>query len=410
MKNQTQISAQRLGVMFVGALGAVATTVMAGVQAIVQGVVQEAYLKTEEDKILSQLPLCPLSNIVFGGWDLSALSVVEALTKHGVVPEKVIQALTPSLQNIKVAPGVLCGKDTTIQQLGENTTSLTNYYDNALSLVSQIKQFKKLHNLDSVVVVNLSSTETTPPLGEVHQSLEAFEKGLKENYPSISFGMTYAYAALYAQAAYVNFTPSVTAEIPALLELAEKNGVPIAGKDGKTGQTLYKTVVAPMFRERALRLTGWYSTNMLGNNDGLVLNDPDHGRTKIESKKGVLNSILGYNGFDHQIFIHYYKPRGDAKEAWDNIDFEGWLGEKMSMKINWLGKDSILAAPLVVDLARLIAYYASLGHGGIVPELACFFKSPYGCTTHHFFEQVELLQEKTADLLLQHMRRCHVAS
>ena len=205
--------------------------------------------------------------------------------------------------------------------------------------------------------------------------------------------MLYAYAAIKNGCHYINFTPSLTAEVPALIDMAVQAKVGLAGRDGKTGQTLYKTVLAPLFRERALKLKGWYSINILGNRDGLVLKEEKHKAAKIKSKTAVLESIVGYNDFDHQVHIHYYPPRGDAKEAWDNIDFSGWFDVPMQMKINWLGEDSILAAPLVCDLIRWVDFFTTHKEYGVFSQLASYFKDPLGCHEHDFFKQVQLLRE-----------------
>jgi len=239
--------------------------------------------------------------------------------------------------------------------------------------------------------VNIASTEPFAGLMPTHQSIGQFEEGLAKDDPAISAGMLYAYAALAAKVPYVNFTPSTTVDIPALMEFADVQGVVIAGKDGKTGQTLYKTVLAPMFQLRNLRVSGWYSTNLLGNDDGYVLSDPAHLQQKVASKLEALAPILGYDDVDHQVDIHYYAPRGDAKEAWDVIDFVGWLGAKMSMRVNWLGQDSILAAPLVVDLARLVWFAQQRGERGPATQLSAFFKTPLNTREHNFFEQTRNL-------------------
>jgi myo-inositol-1-phosphate synthase len=259
-------------------------------------------------------------------------------------------------------------------------------------------------NVERVVLLDLSSTARPLINASVQHHLDDFNRLLDAPISeslalnAVNVGNLYAYAAISELCPCVNFTPSTTFDIPALITLAEQLKVPLCGKDGKTGQTLYKTALAPLFKQRALKVKGWYSTNILGNRDGEVLDQPEHRQTKIESKQNVLAELLGEDDFDHQVHIHYYKPRGDAKEAWDNIDFEGWFGVPMQMKINWLGSDSILAAPLAADLVRWMIYFHQRGDGGVISELASYFKSPLSFDHHHFFEQVTALQ----NLIISH--------
>jgi myo-inositol-1-phosphate synthase len=248
-------------------------------------------------------------------------------------------------------------------------------------------------------MVNLASTEKFCELADVHRTIEGFESGLDNNDARISPAMKFLYVACKLGMSHCNFTPS-RSMVPALLQLAEQCGVPIAGEDGKTGQTLLKTVLAPAFAIRELKVEGWFSTNILGNNDGLVLNDPASNKTKVLSKQSVLDDILGYEVEDHQVHIHYYRPRGDAKEAWDNIDLIGFLGERMQLKLDFLCKDSILAAPLVLDLVRLLDLAHRRGDRGIQKQLSLFFKSPYHVASerpvHDLFKQHQLLQSWAA--------------
>jgi myo-inositol-1-phosphate synthase len=241
---------------------------------------------------------------------------------------------------------------------------------------ADLRRFRESEGLDRVVVVNLASTEAWPDLtSAVLADLDTFEKGLDADESVITPGMIYCYAAITEGCPYVNFTPSFT-DVPALLELADREGVPVAGKDGKTGQTFIKTVLAPAFRSRALQVQGWYSTNILGNRDGMILDDPSSLASKLDTKGSVLDSILGYDVEDHIVRIDYYRPRGDAKEAWDNIDLVGFLGQRMQLKVDFLCRDSILAAPLVLELVRLIAEAHRRGEGGPQEQLGFFFKAP----------------------------------
>jgi myo-inositol-1-phosphate synthase len=279
---------------------------------------------------------------------------------------------------------------------GKHLTRVNSAREEIEVITQNIKAFKEANRLERLVMVNLTSTEKFTEVADVHRTIEAFEKGLDKNDERISPAMKYLYASIKLGIPHCNFTPSLS-KIPALEKLSEQLGVPLAGEDGKTGQTLLKTVLAPALAIRQLYVEGWYSTNILGNNDGKVLDDPESNKTKINSKQGVLDDILGYKVKNHQVHIHYYPPRGDAKEAWDNIDLAGFLGEHMQLKVNFLCKDSILAAPLVIDLARLLDLSKRIGDAGIQRQFSLFFKSPYHtegeAAEHDLFRQNDLLQE-----------------
>jgi myo-inositol-1-phosphate synthase len=259
---------------------------------------------------------------------------------------------------------------------GDNAAHARNFREEIEGTVRNIEDFKRRNHLSGVIMVNLASTESYVERSSVHASLEAFEAGLNRNDPAITPAMRYFYVANKLGIPSCNFTPSL-ANIPALAEQAEHTKTPYAGMDGKTGQTLVKTALAPMLRVRRLQIEGWYSTNVLGNNDGLVLNSPGANKTKVTSKASVLDPIVGYHVENHQVHIHYYKPRGDAKEAWDSIDIVGFAGVPMQLKINFLCQDSVLAAPLVIDLVRLLDVARQAGESGIQRQLSMFFKSPY---------------------------------
>jgi myo-inositol-1-phosphate synthase len=285
------------------------------------------------------------------------------------------------------------GRDYTPAIDGKHTAGKTHRQQ--IDAVKQdLTRFRDENQLDQVILVNLASTETWLEVGAVHESLKAFEKGLDDDAPEITPLMRYIYAANDLGMPHANFTPSL-ANVPALKEQAMERGVPFAGMDGKTGQTLVKTALGPMFRVRRLHVEGWYSINFLGNNDGLVLNEPGSNKTKVMSKSSVLDSVVGHKVENHQVHIHYYKPRGDAKEAWDNIDMRGFAGIPMQMKVNFLCQDSVLAAPLVVDLVRLLAVAQQAGERGIQTQLSVFFKSPYHEPNqepiHDLFEQERML-------------------
>lgn len=382
---------RRLGVLFIGALGSVATTVMAGNLAIRKDLVPIRGLITETE-ITKDLSLVSLNDILFGGWDIRSDDVFTAAINNRTVAKETLRVLQNELEEIKVFQGIQANMDSVTKQVYNilETAERETVASAVVKLMRDIDQFKAENEVDSIVVINVSSTESPVSPTVWEWDLPTFKEKIQENDPHITPSMIYAFAALEKGCGFINFTPSICAELPALVELARKRAVPVAGKDGKTGQTLYKTVIGPMFKVRQLKINGWYSTNILGNSDGEILRSEKHGKSKLETKSSGLQQILGYNDFDQLVRIDYYPPRGDQKEAWDNIDFEGWMGEKMSMKINWIGSDSVLAAPLILDLARLIEYALIRGEKGVLHHLGMFFKSPYGKPSevnHDFFVQ-----------------------
>lgn len=389
---------QKLGICLIGAGGAVSTTVMAGVALMRRGLVPTRGMWTET-KAAHGLELAPLDQLVFGGWDLREDNAYEAAVSHQVVSQQLLNYVKDELSAFKPWQAT-ASKKFLHSMAGQNILQLGSVRAEIAKIKSDVEEFKAKHNLKDVVMVNLTSTEKYCEVSDVHLSLEAFEKGLDSNDERISPAMKYLYAALDSGTPYVNFTPSLS-NVPALLEMSIQKKVPIAGEDGKTGQTLLKTALAPVFALRDLHVEGWYSANILGNNDGLVLNDPESNKTKVESKKSVLDGILGYPVENHQVHIHYYKPRGDAKESWDNIDVSGFLGERMQVKVNFLCKDSILAAPLILDLARLIDLAKRRGQFGIQEQLSLFFKAPY----HEMGQEPEHNLFKQADMLTQWQKK-----
>lgn len=386
----------RLGICIVGLNGAVATTVVAG-QLLMKKKLTPHTGMISETQDFERLGLAPVDEIVFGGWDLLPGSTYEWAQHHHVLKPHVLDQVKAELQAVKAWPGVVSEQFLTAMSKKDikNVVSAPTFRKELEILQGHIEGFKKDHKLDRVVIVNLTSTEKYCEVADVHRTIEAFEKGLDANDTRISPAMKMLYLACKMGLPHANFTPSLS-KIPALEKLSEQCGIPICGEDGKTGQTLLKTVLAPMFVVRQLKVNGWFSTNILGNNDGLVLNDPAANKTKVTSKMSVLDSVLGYKVPYHQVHIHYYEPRGDDKEAWDNIDIEGFAGEKMQLKMNFLCKDSILAAPLVIDMARLLDYAKSKGEKGIQRQMSVFFKSPYhteGETpVHDLFRQYNLLE------------------
>ena len=397
-----------IGVLIVGSKGAVSTTfISAGLCAQSSLLSSSFLLPSDQEEAFKTLKLPPLSSFRFGGWDICDQSYQEAMIEHKVIPSSHFDAIFPLLDQVQSYQGITLGHMPIHQKLASdnrNAHTQTTLRPLVNALENDIIHFKTLHQLKQVVVVDLSSTAKAVPTHPAHQSLADFEtlldtslESLSDHIP-VSEGMLYSYAALKQGCPCINFTPSLTFDIPALIDLALQNQVPLCGKDGKTGQTLYKTALAPMFKQRGLKVKGWYSTNILGNRDGEVLDHQAHRQTKIESKRAVLNEILGYDDLDHQVHIHYYKPRGDAKEAWDNIDLEGWFGVPMQMKINWLGWDSILAAPLTADLVRWMVYFQNQSQSGIIECLSSYFKSPLGQVGHAFFDQIHDLEQTVLQL------------
>jgi myo-inositol-1-phosphate synthase len=384
----------KLGVLLVG-LGAVSTTFVAGVEAIRRGIASPIGSLTQMGtirlgkrtdnrvpKIKELVPLANLDDIVFGAWDIFPDDAFTAAMKAGVLEKDLLNQVSEPLSSLRPMPAVF--EQNFVKRLkGDNVKQGRNKMDLAEQLIEDIARFKAENNCDRVVMVWAASTEIFLEETEVHSSLTAFEKGLYDNDPSISPSMIYAYAALRSGVPFANGAPNLCVDIPAMTELADRNRVPICGKDFKTGQTLMKTIIAPGLKARMLGLEGWYSTNILGNRDGEVLDDPENFKTKEESKLSVLEHILQpdlypelYGNFSHVVRINYYPPRGDNKEGWDNIDIFGWLGYKMQIKIDFLCRDSILAAPLVLDLALFLDLAARAGMKGIQEWLSFYFKSP----------------------------------
>ncbi len=365
--------ASRLGVAVIGLGGAVATTALAGIEMIRAG-----------SNSLDGLPLAdrthagltPYADLVFGGWDLSGDDLGTAALGHGIVSEAELANGASGLKSVAPWPAV-GSRDFCANIDGGNKIAVDGHRGAVDRIRDDLIRFKAEKALDDVVVINLASVERKADLdADALQSLDAFERGLDADDPAISPAMLYAYAAIGADTPYGNFTPSVAGDLPALAELAAQRETPICGKDGKTGQTFLKTVLAPAFKARALHVDGWFSTNILGNRDGLALDDPKSLASKVGTKKSALDGMLGYPVEDHIVHIHYYRPRGDDKEAWDNIDLSGFMGRKMQVKVNFLCKDSILAAPVVIEIARSLGLARKRGQGGVQEQFGLFFKAP----------------------------------
>ncbi|MBN1543736.1 inositol-3-phosphate synthase [candidate division KSB1 bacterium] len=384
----------KLGILLPG-LGAVGTTLIAGVELIRQGfskpfgsVSQMGTIrlgKRTEDrvpKIKDFVPLADLKDVVFGGWDLFPENAYESALHAGVLSKEDLDKVRPQLEAVKPMKAVF--DNFYVKRLhGTHIKTGSTKMDLAEQLMADMQEFKKTHNLDRLVIVWCASTEIYLEHDPVYDSLASFEKGLRENHVAISNSMIYAYAALKLGIPYVNGAPHTTHDMPALLELAKQNQVPVAGKDFKTGQTLMKTIIAPGLKARMLGVEGWFSTNILGNRDGEVLDDPGSFKSKEVTKLSALEYIFQpkkypelYGNLYHKVRINYYPPRGDNKEGWDNIDIFGWLGYPMQIKVNFLCRDSILAAPVALDLALFIDLAHRAGMAGIQEWLSFFLKSP----------------------------------
>jgi myo-inositol-1-phosphate synthase len=380
--------------MLVG-LGAVSTTFIAGVMAIRKGIARPIGSMTQMGTVRlgkrtesrtplvkDFVPLASLDDLVFGGWDIFEDDCYDAALTAGVLEPSLLAQIKPEMEAIKPWPAVFDRQY--VKRLdGPNVKKGANKMELAEQVRSDIRRFKQDNHLDRLVMIWCGSTEIFMVETEAHQSIEAFEKALLTNDVSIPSSMVYAYAALKEGIPFANGAPNLTVDVPALMELAQRNECPVAGKDFKTGQTLIKTVIAPGMKARLIGIKGWYSTNILGNRDGEVLDDPESFKTKEESKKSVLDFILQpdlypelYKDLCHVVRINYYPPRGDNKEGWDNIDLVGWLGYPMQLKINFLCRDSILAAPIVLDLVLFLDMAARSGMSGIQEWLSFYFKSP----------------------------------
>ena len=376
-------------------MGAVSTTFMAGVELVRRGqsvpvgsLTQLGTIRlgkrteARTPKIKDFVPLAKLDDLVFGGWDVFKDDAYQAASNAGVLDAKDLSKVQKFLKTIK--PMKAAFDQHYVKNLtGPNVKKAKNKFDLAEQLREDIRDFKKKNKCDRLVMVWCASTETFLKPQDVHKDLKSFEKGMRANDPSIAPSMLYAYAAISEGVPFANGAPNLTVDIPALEDYAKTKGVPIGGKDFKTGQTLMKTILAPGFKARMLGMNGWFSTNILGNRDGEVLDDPGSFKTKEESKLGALEYILQpklypelYGTIHHKVRINYYPPRGDNKEGWDNIDIFGWLGYPMQIKVDFLCRDSILAAPIVLDLALFFDLAKRAGMHGIQEWLSFYFKSP----------------------------------
>jgi myo-inositol-1-phosphate synthase len=402
----------KLGVLLPG-LGAVATTFIAGVESIRRGLAEPVGSvsqmqtirlgkRTEEraPRIRDFVPLASLDQLVFGAWDPIPDDALESARVARVLEDRDIEPVADFLSTIRPMPAVFDAAY--VKRLhGPNVKTGATKRELGEQLREDIRRFKAENGCQRLVMIWCGSTEVFLEKGAAHQSLDAFERAMEENDPAIAPSMIYAWAALKEGVPYANGAPNLSVDFPALHQLAAANGVPIAGKDFKTGQTLIKTIIAPGLKARMIGVRGWFSTNILGNRDGEVLDDPESFKTKEESKLGVLEHILQpsmypelYGDIYHKVRINYYPPRGDNKEGWDNLDIFGWLGYPMQIKIDFLCRDSILAAPIVLDLALFLDLAGRAGMSGIQEWLSFFFKSP--------LHAPELYPEH--DLFIQHIK------
>jgi myo-inositol-1-phosphate synthase len=403
----------KLGILTPG-LGAVATTFIAGVESVRRGLskpigslTQMATIRlgkrTENRSPLIKefVPLAELDDIVFGAWDPIPDDAYTAAKKAGVLEDRDLEPLKDFLKKIKPMPAAFENHYVT-RINGKNVKKGKTKRDIAEQLREDMRRFKKENGCDRLVIVWCASTEIYIKPGKTHATIEAFEKAMEANDETIAPSMLYAWAAIMEGVPFANGAPNLSADVPALVQLANEKGVPISGKDFKTGQTWMKTVIAPGLKARMLGLAGWYSTNILGNRDGEVLDDPASFKTKEESKLSVLHTILQpekypdlYKDFSHVVRINYYPPRGDNKEGWDNIDIVGWMGYPMQIKVNFLCRDSILAAPIALDLALFSDFAHRAGMKGIQEWLSFYYKSPMtapGLPPEHdlFIQQTKL--------------------
>jgi myo-inositol-1-phosphate synthase len=423
MKKGAEISpvSGKLGILIPG-MGAVATTFVAGVLAVRKGLGKPIGSLTQMGTIRlgkrtekripaikEFVPLANLDNLAFGGWDIFEDDMYSAAVKAGVLEREMLDNIRTDLKNLIPLPAVF-DQDYVKRLNGHHVKTAKTKMDLVDQVRKDIQRFKEQHDAQRLVMIWCGSTETYIQPGPVHSSLEKFEAGLKENDPAIAPSMIYAYAALSEGVPFSNGAPNLTVDIPAMIQLAKQKNVPISGKDFKTGQTLMKTVLAPAFKARMLGVSGWFSTNILGNRDGEVLDEPMSFKSKEVSKLGVLEYILQpelypdlYKDIYHKVRINYYPPRGDNKEGWDNIDIFGWLGYPMQIKVDFLCRDSILAAPLVLDLALFMDLAARAGMSGIQEWLSFYFKSPMVAEAlypeHDLFIQLKKLKNTLRHLM-----------
>jgi myo-inositol-1-phosphate synthase len=390
---------RRVGLWLIGACGGVGSTAALGLAALGRGLIDGTSLVTALP-LFARLDLDAPARFVVGGHEIRRAgfrqTVRELQQRSNVFDPGLTEACLPDLERweANVRPGTLLNTGPTITRLADRPEA--QKAETARAALEQIQDdlraFRESHRLDQVVVVNVSSTEPPAELGEVHASLERLAGTLDRRQPAVPASTLYAWAALDLGLPYINFTPSLGASLPALQELARERGAAVGGQDGKTGETLLKSVLAPLFARRNWQILSWVGHNIFGNRDGVVLNDPANKASKLRTKDQVLAQIVGYKPQTH-VSIEYIESLDDWKTAWNHIHFRGFLGVKMTMQFTWQGCDSVLAGPLVLDLARLALLAQRRGEAGVLRHLACFFKSPLGVEEHDFFKQFRMLEE-----------------
>lgn len=388
----------RTGVWLIGALGSIAVTVMVGAMAVARDLAGSRGMVTAGEPF-ARLGLVPVADLVFGGWDIRREKVSEAaartIKESGCLETSLITDMADEIAAIdaRIRPGLTHNCGPAIVSLAETGPGKTATLAEEIErLRSHLRDFKKEHDLSRAIVINLASTE--PPLAprETHMKLDSFEKQIGDNNRrTLRASSLYSYAALQEGCPVINFTPSGGTLLPALVELARRRGLPVMGSDGKTGETLVKSALAPMFASRNLEVLSWEGFNILGNLDGKVLNNPENRETKIKSKDRVLGAVLGYQPHS-RVHINFVPSLGDQKTAWDFIHFQGFLGAKMSLQFTWQAHDSLLAAPLVLDLVRLTRLALDRGESGPMVHLASFFKTPLDVEIYDHHRQVEMLR------------------
>lgn len=393
------MSKRRVGIWFIGAWGGVSSTVTLGLSALRRGLTDATSLITARP-LFKDLDLDGPEQFVVGGHDIRRSNFVQGVRelhqRANVFDHVTVEACQPDLEewSRNVRPGSVLGSGSTIGKLADwpEVQRAETSRQVVERIQADLREFKEKQKLDQLLVVNLSSTEPPFTPDERHQTIASFRKNLESKDPLVPASSLYAWATIDLALPYVNFTPSLGASFPAALDLAREKRVPLAGKDGKTGETLLKTVLAPMFVQRNFRVLSWVGHNIFGNRDGLVLDDPVNKESKLRTKDQVTTQILGYKPQTH-VSIEYIESLDDWKTAWDHIHFQGFLGTKMILQFLWQGCDSLLAAPLVIDLARLTLLAQRRGEHGIQKHLACFFKNPMGVEENDFFKQAAMLED-----------------
>lgn len=377
--------------MFVGMNGTTANTTITG--AIVGSDAAKKLGSMLYHKELREVVFPADRDLAFGGWDISANNACETAMGYGIIPKELIVPHREELERIRPQKGIAGEYDVAEARESSYSLQISNFRQSVERIKKDITKFRKQNDCDECVIIYCAA-----PLRQVEYDMTAVKVGeleemMARNSNDLTSAMAYAIGSIESKCAFADFTANITLEVPGIVELSERYGVPIAGRDGNTGQTLMKTVIGEMLYIRNFRLLGWYSTNILGNNDGRVLARQEHRALKMADKLNVLPPILGYSDFDHVVDISFYPPRGDNKEAWDNIDFLGWMSLPMSMKINWIGRDSILAGPLIVDLVKHLLYSMKKGDSGIQEHLAIYFKHPLKCGPIPFSQAFRKLLE-----------------